>query len=266
MSPGVALSARGLRKVYPPDILALRKLDLDIRQGEFVSIIGPSGCGKTTFLRIVAGLEDYQEGEVWFEGERMASQRPSWRRSVIYQDIRLFPWLTVRGNLEFALRNKGLKPREIRETVNQWLESFQLEEHAHQYPGELASGLRQKVAVCRVLATGPDIILCDEPFSALDWTNREFLQNILLQYWHRTRKTVVFVTHNIEEAVYLAQRVVCMTARPGAIKETLEVPLPEERWKVHRDDPKVLELARRVGGLIQEEVEKARRVELEVGY
>jgi len=259
------LSVRNLHKTYPPDIVALKDVSLELAAGTFTAIIGPSGCGKTTLLKIAAGIESYQHGEVLFAGERIAGNT-SWKRSVIYQDVRLFPWLTAQANVAFALESKGLPKAEARRQAADWIKRQGLEAHADAYPAELSGGMRQKIGVCRVLANEPELILCDEPFSALDWTARESLQLELLHYWYDQRKTVIFVTHNVEEAVYLAQRVVLMSARPGVIKEIVDVPLPEERWNVRRESPELLEVARYVNNHIADEVRKAKEAELEVGY
>ncbi|MEI6180057.1 MAG: ABC transporter ATP-binding protein [Chloroflexales bacterium] len=259
------LVVRNLHKTYPPDIVALRDVSLALAPGTFTAIIGPSGCGKTTLLKIAAGIETYQHGEVFFAGERIAGNT-SWRRSVIYQDIRLFPWLTAQANVVFALESKGLPKAEARRQAAQWIERQGLQPYADAYPAELSGGMRQKIGVCRVLANMPELVLCDEPFSALDWTARESLQLELLRYWYEQRKTVLFVTHNVEEAVYLAQRVVLMSARPGVIKEIVDVPLPEERWSVRRDSPQLLAVAQYVNNHIADEVRKAQAAEQEVGY
>ncbi|MEI7769123.1 MAG: ABC transporter ATP-binding protein [Chloroflexales bacterium] len=259
------LSVRNLHKTYPPDIVALKNVSLELLAGTFTAIIGPSGCGKTTLLKIAAGIERYQHGEVSFAGERIVGNT-SWKRSVIYQDVRLFPWLSARDNVAFALESKGLPKAEARRRATEWIARQGLQDHADAYPAELSGGMRQRIGVCRVLANEPELILCDEPFSALDWTARAFLQLELLHYWYDQRKTVLFVTHNVEEAVYLAQRVVLMSARPGVIKEIVDVPLPEERWAVRRDSPQLLEVAQYVNNHIADEVRKAKEAELEVGY
>ena len=259
---------RNLTKNYYSDgrtIAALDDVDLTIPANRIFTLLGPSGCGKTTLLKIAAGIESYQHGEVFFAGERIAGNT-SWKRSVIYQDVRLFPWLTAQANVAFALESKGLPKAEARKQAADWIKRQGLEAHADAYPAELSGGMRQKIGVCRVLANEPELILCDEPFSALDWTARESLQLELLHYWYDQRKTVLFVTHNVEEAVYMAQRVVLMSARPGVIKEIVDVPLPEERWDVRRESPELLEVARYVNNHIADEVRKAKEAELEVGY
>lgn len=259
------LSVKNLKKVYFPDILALNGISLDIKEGEFVSIIGPSGCGKTTLLKAVAGIEDYQDGEILYRGKRVFCDC-EWNRSVIYQDIRVFPWMTAKENIVFALKNKSLKAEEVSEISGRWMKLMKIDEYADKLPKEMSKGMEQKVGVCRVLACEPDLILCDEPFSALDWTTREFLQIEILRYWIEKKKTVIFVTHNVSEAVYLAQKVICLTARPGIIKEVVPIELKMERWEISRDDPKLLDISRYVAGLIEKDIEKSLKVEKEVGY
>ncbi|EFO79995.1 ABC transporter-related protein [Oscillochloris trichoides DG-6] len=263
--PPAGLSVRHLHKIYPPDIVALYDVNLELPLGEFTAIIGPSGCGKTTLLKIAAGIETYQQGAVAFAGEAIAGN-PSWKRSVIYQDVRLFPWLSAQANIAFALESKGIPKAEAQQQAREWIVRQGLEAYADAYPAELSGGTRQKIGVCRVLASQPDLVLCDEPFSALDWNARESLQHDLLHYWYEQRKSVLFVTHNVEEAVYLAQRVVLMSARPGVIKEIVDVPLPDERWTVRRDSPQLLDIARYVNNHIADEVRKAQLLEQELGY
>ncbi len=259
------LSVRNMKKVYFPDILALNGISLDIEEGDFVSIIGPSGCGKTTLLKAIAGIEDYQGGEILYRGKKIYCDC-EWNRSVIYQDIRIFPWMTARENILFALKTKGLAKNEVLTTADRWMKLMKIDEYADKLPKEMSKGMEQKVGVCRVLACEPDVILCDEPFSALDWTNREFLQIEILRYWVEKKRTVIFVTHNVLEAVYLGQKIICLTARPGVIKEVVPVDLKKERWDISRDDPKLLEISRYVAGLIEKDIEKSLEVEKEVGY
>jgi NitT/TauT family transport system ATP-binding protein len=259
------LQATEVTKVYPPDIWALDRVSLEIREGRFVSLIGPSGCGKTTFLKIAAGIETYQEGEVLFEGEKVFFDC-DWNRSVIYQDIRLFPWMTAAENIYFALENKGLSREEAEGVGERWIQSLGIDDFATKYPGEISQGQKQMVGVARVLALDPTLVLCDEPFSSLDWSTRAYLQIELLKYWYENEKTVLFVTHDIEEAVYLSQEVICMSARPGKIKEVVKVDLPKKRWEIARNDPKVLEYASRVADILAEELEKGKELEREKGY
>ena len=261
----VVLSAEDVTKVYPPDIWALDKLSLDISDGKFVSMIGPSGCGKTTFLKIVAGIERYQEGEVLFKGSKVFGTY-DWRRSVIYQDIRLFPWMTAMENVNFALENKGLSRGEVKKIGNEWMDLIGINRFADKYPSELSEGQRQMIGVTRVLALDPTIVLCDEPFSSLDWHTRNYLQIQLLKYWHKNKKSVLFVTHDIEEAVYLSQEVLVMSARPGKIKEAVKINLSDKRWEVQRDHPKVIKNASYIADILAEELKKGRKLEKEEGY
>jgi len=260
-----ALKVKEVTKVYFPDIWALDKVSLDVYEGQMIALIGPSGCGKTTLLKITAGIEGYQHGEVLFKGQRI-NRNYDWRRSVIYQDIRLFPWMTASENVYFGLENKGLPKQEARKVGNEWIRSIGIEDLANKYPGQLSPGQKQMVAVARVLALDPDLVLCDEPVSNLDWRTREYLQTQILKYWYERKKTVIFVTHDIEEAVYMSQAVYCMSVRPGRMKEVVKVDLDEQRWKVRRDDPKVLELASRVSNILADEIRKGRELEVKVGY
>jgi NitT/TauT family transport system ATP-binding protein len=259
------VSARNLTKVYPPDIWALDKVNLDIHRGKFISIIGPSGCGKTTFLKIVAGLEGYQEGDVLFDGERIF-HNTDWKRSVIFQDVRLFPWMTAKDNIYFALENKGLPKDEVRRIGDKWMKILGIQEFADKYPGEVSEGQKQMAAMARVLALDPPLVLCDEPFSALDWNTRNLLQTELLKFWYENKKTVLFVTHDIEEAVFLSQEVMCMSARPGKVKEVVKIDLPKKRWEVDRTNPKLLKYAAHISNVLEEELRKGRELEKKEGY
>jgi NitT/TauT family transport system ATP-binding protein len=261
----VLLKAEKLTKIYPPDIWALDNVDLEVDRGSFVSIIGPSGCGKTTFLKITAGLEGYQEGDLYFDGERIY-RNTDWRRSVIYQDVRLFPWMTARENVYFGLENTGLSMDEVKNLGNHWLKTLGAQGFADKYPAELSEGQKQMIAMTRVLALDPTLVLCDEPFSSLDWSTRSTLQEELERYWYEKKKTVIFVTHDIEEAVYLAEKVICMSARPGKIKEIVKVKLPKKRWEVPRNHPMVLKYASRISDILSEELRKGRELEKEEGY
>ncbi len=200
---------------------ALRDISLGVAEGEFVCILGPSGCGKTTLLRIVAGLETPSEGEVRVDGVPVTGPTP--RLGMIFQDYSLYPWRRVIDNIAFGLELAGTGKDERLATAREYLDLVGLEGFADAYPYELSGGMRQRVAVARALATDPAVVLMDEPFGALDAQTRNAMQRELLRIWERTRKTVLFVTHSVDEAVYLADRIVVLTARPGRVREIVEV-------------------------------------------
>lgn len=265
MSEGeLVIKAKNLRKIYPPDILALEGFNFEMKRGEFISLIGPTGCGKTTFLKIIAGFEGIQNGEIYFNGKPI--QDTDWRRGVIFQDIRLFPWATVRDNLLFGLKVRQFPKEKQLGELEKWTKLMGLEDVLDHYPRTLSFGTQQRVSFARVMMGDPELILCDEPFNSLDWATREYLQTELLKLWYNTRKSILFVTHNVYEAVYVGQRVMVMTARPGRIKEVVNVDLPEKRWELRRDDKKYLEVVEYTANLIEDELAKARKIEREVGY
>lgn len=206
---------------------ALRPVSLDIASGEFVALIGPSGCGKSTLLNIVAGFEAPSAGSVHVDGEKVV--RPDMRRGMVFQQYALFPWLNIRDNIAFGLRQKGMPRREREAVANRYLQLVGLGEFGDARPDALSGGMKQRVALARVFATEPSTILMDEPFGALDALTRGFLQQELLRIWREHRKTVLLVTHSVQEALYLATRVVVMTSRPGRIKLDQRVDLPYPR-------------------------------------
>jgi NitT/TauT family transport system ATP-binding protein len=210
---------------------AFEDVSLTIAPGEFVSIVGPSGCGKTTLLFSIAGFIRPSAGSVMVEGERVSG--PGSDRGIVFQSFALFNWLTVRENVEFGPRMKGVPPSERRKTSEQLLGMVGLTHFADRYPYELSGGMKQRAAITRALANNPDVLLMDEPFAALDAQSREMMQEELVRIWEATRKTVLFVTHSIDEAIYLSTRVVVFTARPGRIKYILDVKLPEPRHDPH---------------------------------
>lgn len=203
------------------EVVALQDLSLTIRHKEFLAILGPSGCGKSTLLNIVAGFERPTAGYVALSGRPITGPGPD--RGVVFQDFALFPWLTVQQNIEFGLRNQGLGQNERRELSTTLIRLVQLEGFEKRYPRELSGGMKQRVAIARVLATNPKILLMDEPFGSLDALTRHAMQKQLLEVWAKNQKTVLFVTHSIEEALYLADRVVVLSGRPGRILEILEI-------------------------------------------
>jgi len=209
------------------DIEALARVDLAIERGQFICLIGASGCGKSTLLRLVAGFEEPTSGEVSVAGRKVTG--PGRDRGMVFQDYALFPWMTVRQNIGFGPRQRGLPRREIDAIAGEHLKLVGLERFADRYPSQLSGGMKQRVAIARVLANNADILLMDEPFGALDALTREQLQRELLQIWERTGVTCIFVTHSVEEAVLLADRVVVMSAGPGRIESDVKVDLPRPR-------------------------------------
>jgi len=209
------------------EVLAVDNLSLAVADREFVSIVGPSGCGKSTLLRIVAGLVEPSSGQVLLNGRRIDG--PGADRGMVFQSYTLFPWLTVQGNVEFGSRLKALAVARRAQVAREYIEMVGLAGFEHHYPKELSGGMMQRVAIARALANDPDVLLMDEPFGALDAQTRIIMQELLVGLWQRTPKTIIFITHDIDEAIFLSQRVYIMTARPGRIKQTLDVNLPYPR-------------------------------------
>jgi ABC-type nitrate/sulfonate/bicarbonate transport system ATPase subunit len=233
------LSIRGVSRVFAAAhgaTQALEATDLEVAENDFVTILGPSGCGKSTLLRIVAGLDGPTSGEVLLDGRRI--EGPGADRGMVFQSYTLFPWLTVLENVCFGLRERGLPRREQHEIAHGFLRKVGLGGFEHHYPRQLSGGMQQRTALARALANGPRMLLMDEPFGALDHQTRELMQELLLSIWEAERKTVLFVTHDIDEAVFMGSRVVVMSARPGRIKLVREVPLAHPRhWSVKTSAP-----------------------------
>jgi NitT/TauT family transport system ATP-binding protein len=201
---------------------ALDDVSIDVRAGEFLTIVGPSGCGKSTLLDLVAGLEKPTRGRILVDGEEVGG--PGLDRGIVFQQYALFPWRTARGNVEFGLAAKGVERRERAALAQRYLELVGLTGFEDRHPHELSGGMKQRVAIARALAFDPDVLLMDEPFGALDAQTRESLQTELLRIWQQTGKTIVFITHGIDEAVYLGQRVAVMSSRPGRITHVVDIP------------------------------------------
>ncbi|MEM2901238.1 MAG: ABC transporter ATP-binding protein [Candidatus Bathyarchaeia archaeon] len=241
----VKVEVVGVSKSFPqPGAAPLKVLvDVSLRvwDGEFLCVVGPSGCGKTTLLRVVAGLEAPDGGYVTVDGAR--SEGPSPAKGMVFQDLALFPWRTVRGNVEFGLEFKGLSIEEMRRVSSHYLQLVGLEGWEDKYPHELSGGMKQRVAIARALAPGPEVLLMDEPFTALDAQTRNLMQSELVYIWKATGKTILFVTHNIDEAVYLADRIVVLTPRPASVKNVYSVGLKRPR---DRTSLKFQRLRRRV--------------------
>ena len=226
----VVLTATGIERRFVSahgSTLALQATDLDIAENEFVTILGPSGCGKSTLLRIVAGLDRPTAGEARLDGQRI--QGPGADRGMVFQSYTLFPWLSVRDNVCFGLRERGLPRAQQLERADGYIAKVGLKGFENHYPKQLSGGMQQRTALARALANQPRMLLMDEPFGALDHQTRELMQELLLGIWEAERTTVLFVTHDIDEAVFMASRVVVMSARPGRIKLDRAVALPHPR-------------------------------------
>jgi NitT/TauT family transport system ATP-binding protein len=246
-----AIRARGVRKVFSAggrEVVALDGIDLDVAPGEFVCLLGPSGCGKSTLLNAVAGFSLPTSGELTALGKPVTGPGPE--RAMVFQEYALFPWMTVERNIAFGLEIAGAAPAQQRQVVDALLAKLGLSDFRDRYPKDLSGGMRQRVAIARVLAIDSPMLLMDEPFGALDALTRRSLQDELLRIWAELKKTVVFVTHGIEESIYLADRVVVMTYRPGTVKRIVPVTLPRPR------DPSSAEfnaLKRELTALVMEE-------------
>jgi NitT/TauT family transport system ATP-binding protein len=224
------ICCRGVGKIFRTggrEVIALRDIDLDVAAGEFVCLLGPSGCGKSTLLNAVAGFDHPTAGELTALGRPVAAPGPE--RAMVFQEYALFPWMTVERNIAFGLEVRQDPPQRIREVVDRLLAKLGLTDFRDRFPKDLSGGMRQRVAIARVLAIDPPLLLMDEPFGALDALTRRSLQDELLRIWAEDRKTILFVTHGIEESIYLADRVVVMTYRPGTVKRIVPVTLPRPR-------------------------------------
>jgi NitT/TauT family transport system ATP-binding protein len=238
---------------------ALQDINLVLSQGEFVCLLGPSGCGKSTLLNSIAGFIQPSTGEIVVDGRPVTGPGPD--RGVVFQEYAIFPWMTVDRNIAFGLEIKGISGPEIRERVDALLDKLGLREFRDRYPKDLSGGMRQRVAIARLLAIDSPVMLMDEPFGALDALTRRTLQDELLRIWRESGKTVLFVTHSIEESLYLADRIVVMTYRPGSIKRNQVVTMPHPR------DPAGVEfneLKRELGLLVMEEQERHVRNEMKL--
>jgi NitT/TauT family transport system ATP-binding protein len=252
------IEARGVRKVFETQdgpVIALDDMTLTVEPGEFCVIVGPSGCGKTTFLRMLAGLDEPTDGEMIVAGR--GGSAPS--NAMVFQGRSVFPWLTVQQNIAYGLSLRGVKRAERRAITERLLSVIGLERFGTAFPHQLSEGMRQRVAIARALAVDPDLLLMDEPFGALDEQTRLILQEELLRIWEQTGKTVVFITHSIDESLTLADKIVIMSAHPGRAKEILKVPFarPRELTAV-RSDPEFADLFRHVWGSLKDEVVRAR--------
>jgi NitT/TauT family transport system ATP-binding protein len=237
------------------DVLAISDVSFTVNDGEFLAIVGPSGCGKTSLLNIVAGLLPYEEGGVFIDGKRISG--PGIDRAVVFQHASLLPWRTIERNVRYGMElQKRFDEATMKERADYFIKLVGLSGFERHYPSELSGGMQQRVNLARALAADPVVLLMDEPFAALDAQTREFMQAELLKIWAKAKKTVVFITHQINEAIYLADRVVVMSARPGRVKDIFQVPFERPRSLSLKRDARFLQLEDSVWKLIEEESDR----------
>ncbi len=239
------------------EMVALNGVDLDIYENEFICVVGPSGCGKSTLLNIIAGLTQPTSGTVLCNGKEITGTGTD--RGVVFQQYALFPWLTVKKNVKFALEMRGIKGKEADEEAMKYLEKVDLVKFADHYPKELSGGMKQRVAIARAYAANPEVLLMDEPFGALDAQTRTQLQTELLDTWEKDRKTCFFITHDVDEAIILAQKVIIMSARPGRIKEMVDIDIPYPRTQETKMSPRFLELKNHIWSQVYQEYLEVRK-------
>ena len=248
------LEIKGLQKTFLVNegfghsrkVHAIENVDLEILDGEFVCVIGPSGCGKSTLLMILAGLYPKSGGDIRLDGQPLSE--PGLNRGVVFQDFALFPWLSVRENILYGVKQKKISSDKHDGIVEHYIDMMSLKGFEEMFPNRLSGGMRQRVAIARALALDPELLLMDEPFGALDAQTRGNLQRVLVDVWEQTKKTVMFITHDVREATFLADRVVVMSARPGRITDEIIVDLPRPRDIL---SPKFVETERKLAGLIE---------------
>ena len=256
----IKLHIDNVRKVFNTrngEMVALNGVTLDIHENEFICVVGPSGCGKSTLLNIIAGLSEPTSGAVYCDGKKVTGTGTE--RGVVFQQYALFPWLTVKKNVRFALEMRGVKGAEADELAMQYLEKVDLAKFADHYPRELSGGMKQRVAIARAYAAEPEVLLMDEPFGALDAQTRTQLQSELLETWEKDRKTCFFITHDVDEAIILAQKVIIMSARPGRIKEIVDITIPYPRTQETKMSPEFLELKNHIWSQVYHEYLEVRK-------
>ena len=239
------------------EMIALNGVTLDIHDNEFICVVGPSGCGKSTLLNIIAGLLEPTSGEVYCDGKLVEGTGTD--RGVVFQQYALFPWLTVKKNVRFALEMRGIKGKEADQLAMKYLEKVDLVKFANHYPKELSGGMKQRVAIARAYAAEPQVLLMDEPFGALDAQTRTQLQSELLQTWEHDMKTCFFITHDVDEAIILAQKVIVMSARPGRVKAVIDIDIPYPRDQETKMSPRFLELKNEIWSLVYQEYLEVRK-------
>ncbi len=252
----IKIKVVSLEKVFRSgemSITALKDMSFSVAENEFACFVGPSGCGKTTLLRIIAGLDKQTSGSIFFDGKPVKDGIMC-EGCMIFQEYALFPWRTVLRNVTFGLENRGLKKEECIRIARKYIDLVGLRGFENMYPHELSGGMKQRVGIARSLALDPEIILMDEPFGSLDAQTRNFMQEEILRIWSETKKTILFVTHSVDEAVFLADRIFVLTARPGRVIETVKVDLERMRDRTSKE---FNEIKSRILRIIQRETEKA---------
>ncbi|WP_119388058.1 ABC transporter ATP-binding protein [Taklimakanibacter lacteus] len=252
-----SLSVNGVSLVYSAgekSVLALDGISFEVRPNEFTVIVGPSGCGKSSLLYIAAGLTDATSGHIHTGGQMVTG--PGADRGMVFQAYTLFPWLTVRNNVGYGLKRKGIAAAERQKVVDYYLGEVGLAAFADHYPKQLSGGMMQRVAIARALANDPDILLMDEPFGALDSQTRHTMQRLLLRVWEHAQKTVAFVTHDIDEAILLGDRVIVMTARPGKVKADIRIDIPRPRDPEIVLEPEFIAIKRRIINELRDEIDE----------
>lgn len=257
----MTLSVKGIAKNFKRDkknITVLDEVDLEIKKGEFICLLGPSGCGKSTLLNIIAGLEKSNKGQVFLNNKEVKQPGPD--RAVMFQDSALFPWLRVIDNVEFGMKMAGVPAKERKERALEYLKMVHLSKFKNAFVHELSGGMRQRVALARALTLDSDVLLMDEPFAALDSQTKKILQRELQKIWWDTQKTIVFVTHSVEEAVFLADRVIIMSANPGRIKKDMRISLSRPR---NLESSDLAYMTAKIMAELKEEVEKVAKAEFD---
>ena len=237
--------------------VALNGVSLDIKENEFICVVGPSGCGKSTLLNIIAGLLEPTSGAVYLDGKKI--EGTGVERGVVFQGYALFPWRTVLKNVMFGLEMKRMPKDQAEKIAKKYIKAVGLEGFEHAYPKELSGGMRQRVAIARAYAADPEVLLLDEPFGALDAQTRVQLQSELLNTWEHEKKTCFFITHDVDEAIILAQRVIIMSARPGRIKKIVDIDIPYPRTQATKTDPRFLELKTEIWNEVYQEFLEVRK-------
>ena len=257
---GIKVKIDNVEKIYEGRkgrMVALNGVSLDIKENEFICVVGPSGCGKSTLLNIIAGLLDATSGAVYVDVKKV--EGTGTERGVVFQQYALFPWLTVIKNVMFGLKLKGMSDAEAREVAMKYIRMVDLEEFVDSYPKELSGGMKQRVAIARAYAVQPEVLLMDEPFGALDAQTRTQLQTELLKTWEEEQKTCFFITHDVEEAIVLATRVVIMSARPGRIRDIVDIDIPYPRTQETKMTPEFIALKNRIWSQVYQEYLEVRK-------